>query len=167
VVHADDVTGREIQTTLEKAVRSRGNITLLEQHIAVDLINTAKLGLAEQRCCGAYLLDRHTQHVRTVGAQYVILATGGANKVYLYTTNPDSSSGDGIAMAWRAGCRIANMEFMQFHPTCLFHPAAKSFLISEAVRGEGGKLLLPDGSRFMEKFDKRAELAPRDIVARP
>ena len=166
VVHVDDVTGREIQTTLEKAVHSRGNIILLEHHIAVDLINSAKLGLAEPYCCGAYLLDRHTQHVRTVGAHHVILATGGANKVYLYTTNPDSSSGDGIAMAWRAGCRIANMEFMQFHPTCLFHPAAKSFLISEAVRGEGGKLLLPDGSRFMEKFDKRAELAPRDIVAR-
>ncbi|MDE2234624.1 MAG: L-aspartate oxidase [Gammaproteobacteria bacterium] len=166
VVHVDDVTGREIQTTLENAVRNRSNVTLLEQHIAVDLINTTKLGLAESHCCGAYLLNRHTQHVRTVGASHVILATGGANKVYLYTTNPDSSSGDGIAMAWRAGCRIANMEFMQFHPTCLFHPAAKSFLISEAVRGEGGKLLLPDGSRFMQRFDKRAELAPRDIVAR-
>lgn len=166
VVHADDVTGKEIETTLEKLVRSRTNITVLEQHIAVDLISTGKLGLPESRCCGAYLLDRHAQRVRTVGAHQVVLATGGANKVYLYTTNPDTSSGDGIAIAWRSGCRIANMEFMQFHPTCLFHPAAKSFLISEAVRGEGGKLLLPDGKPFMEKFDSRAELAPRDIVAR-
>ncbi|MGA9852343.1 MAG: L-aspartate oxidase [Gammaproteobacteria bacterium] len=166
VVHADDATGREIETTLEKLVRARPNIRLLENHIAVDIITAAKLGLPELRCYGAYLLDRRGQHVRTVGARHVILATGGANKVYLYTTNPDSSSGDGIAMAWRAGCRIANMEFMQFHPTCLFHPAAKSFLISEAVRGEGGKLLLPDGSEFMKKFDPRGELAPRDIVAR-
>ncbi|MGH8377315.1 MAG: L-aspartate oxidase, partial [Gammaproteobacteria bacterium] len=166
VVHADDATGRAIETTLEKLVRSRSNVTLLENHIAVDLITAAKMGLPEPRCHGAYLLDRRSQHVRTIGARYVVLATGGANKVYLYTTNPDSSSGDGIAMAWRAGCRIANMEFMQFHPTCLFHPSAKSFLISEAVRGEGGKLLLPDGSEFMKKFDPRAELAPRDIVAR-
>lgn len=166
VVHADDATGREIETTLERLARARANITLFENHIAVDLITAAKLGLPEPRCYGAYLLDRRHQHVRTVGARCVALATGGANKVYLYTTNPDSSSGDGIAMAWRAGCRIANMEFMQFHPTCLFHPAAKSFLISEAVRGEGGKLLLPDGTSFMQKFDARAELAPRDIVAR-
>jgi L-aspartate oxidase len=166
VVHADDATGRAIETTLEKLVRARPNITLLENHIAVDLITAAKLGLPKPRCYGAYLLDRRSQHVRTVGARHVVLATGGANKVYLYTTNPDSSSGDGIAMAWRAGCRVANMEFMQFHPTCLYHPAAKSFLISEAVRGEGGKLRLPDGSPFMQKFDPRAELAPRDIVAR-
>lgn len=166
VVHAGDATGREIETTLEKLARARSNITLLEQHVAVDLITASKLGLPEPRCYGAYLLDRRTQHVRTVGAHHVVLATGGANKAYLYTTNPDGSSGDGIAMAWRAGCRVANMEFMQFHPTCLFHPAAKSFLISEAVRGEGGKLLLPDGTAFMHKFDKRAELAPRDIVAR-
>ncbi|MGA9855971.1 MAG: L-aspartate oxidase [Gammaproteobacteria bacterium] len=166
VVHADDVTGREIETTLETLVRSRANITVLEQHIAVDIVSAAKLGLSEPGCHGAYLLNRHTQHVQTVGAQCVVLATGGANKVYLYTTNPDSSSGDGIAMAWRSGCRVANMEFMQFHPTCLFHPAAKSFLISEAVRGEGGKLLLPDSASFMDKFDTRAEMAPRDIVAR-
>lgn len=166
VVHADDATGREIETTLEKLVRARANITLLEHHIAVDLITAAKLGLPEPRCYGAYLLERRTQHVRTVGAHHVVLATGGANKAYLYSTNPDSSSGDGIAMAWRSGCRVANLEFMQFHPTCLFHPAAKSFLISEAVRGEGGKLLLPDGTPFMHKFDARAELAPRDIVAR-
>ena len=166
VVHADDATGRAIETTLEKLARSRPNITLLENHIAVDLITAAKLGLPKPRCYGAYLLDRRSQRVRTVAARHVVLATGGANKVYLYTTNPDSSSGDGIAMAWRAGCRVANMEFMQFHPTCLYHPAAKSFLISEAVRGEGGKLLLPDGTPFMRKFDPRAELAPRDIVAR-
>ncbi len=166
VVHADDVTGREIESTLETLVRKRTNITVLEQHIAVDLVSATKMGLAEPRCLGAYLLDRHTQHVQTLGANHVVLATGGANKVYLYTTNPDSSSGDGIAMAWRCGCRIANMEFMQFHPTCLFHPAAKSFLISEAVRGEGGRLLLPDGTPFMDKFDTHAEMAPRDIVAR-
>lgn len=166
VVHADDATGRAIEITLENQVRARTNITLLEQHIAVDLITATKLGLPEPRCLGAYLLDRRAHQVRTVAANQVVLATGGANKVYLYTTNPDGSSGDGIAMAWRAGCRVSNMEFMQFHPTCLFHPTAKSFLISEAVRGEGGKLLLPDGSPFMHKFDSRHELAPRDIVAR-
>ena len=166
VVHADDATGREIETTLEKLVRARANITLLENHLAVDLITADKLGLPGPRCYGAYLLDRRTQHVRTVAARHVALATGGANKVYLYTSNPDSSTGDGIAMAWRTGCRVGNMEFMQFHPTCLYHPAAKSFLISEAVRGEGGKLLLPDGTPFMHKFDTRGELAPRDVVAR-
>ncbi|HSC47287.1 MAG TPA: L-aspartate oxidase [Gammaproteobacteria bacterium] len=166
VVHAADATGREIETTLESQVRGRTNVTLLEQHIAVDLITSAKLGLAEPRCHGAYLLDRRRQRVVTVAARHVVLATGGANKAYLYTSNPDGSTGDGIAMAWRAGCRVANLEFMQFHPTCLYHPHAKSFLISEAVRGEGGKLLLPDKSEFMQKFDPRSELAPRDIVAR-
>lgn len=166
VVHADDATGRAIETSLEQRVRARSNLRVLENHIAVDLITAAKLGLPEPHCYGAYLLDRREQHVRTVAARHVVLATGGANKVYLYTTNPDTSSGDGIAMAWRAGCRVANMEFMQFHPTCLFHPNAKSFLISEAVRGEGGKLKLPDGAEFMPRFDARAELAPRDIVAR-
>ena len=166
VVHAADATGRAIETTLEELVRKRGNVTVLEQYIAVDLITAAKLGLPEPRCYGAYLMDRRTQRVKTVAARHVALATGGANKAYLYTSNPDGSTGDGIAMAWRAGCRLGNMEFMQFHPTCLYHPHAKSFLISEAVRGEGGKLLLPDGTPFMQRFDKRAELAPRDIVAR-
>ncbi len=166
VVHAADATGRAIETTLEELVRKRGNVTVLEHHIAVDLITAAKLGLPEPRCYGAYLMDRRTQRVKTVAARHVALASGGANKAYLYTSNPDGSTGDGIAMAWRAGCRLGNMEFMQFHPTCLYHPHAKSFLISEAVRGEGGKLLLPDGTPFMQKFDKRAELAPRDIVAR-
>ena len=166
VVHAADATGREIETTLEQALRPRPNVTVLENHIAVDLITAAKLGLPEAHCHGAYLLDCRRQHVVTVAARHVVLATGGANKAYLYTSNPDGSTGDGIAMAWRAGCRVGNMEFMQFHPTCLYHPHAKSFLISEAVRGEGGRLLLPDGKPFMQKFDARGELAPRDIVAR-
>src|SRR5882724_1516688 len=166
VVHAADATGRAIETTLEQLVRQRSNVTVLEQHVAVDLITAAKLGLAEPRCYGAYLLDRKKQKVKTVAARHVVLATGGANKVYLYTSNPDGSTGDGIAMAWRAGCRMGNLEFMQFHPTCLYHPHAKSFLISEAVRGEGGVLRLPDGSRFMPEHDPRAELAPRDVVAR-
>ena len=166
VVHAADATGRAIETTLEQLVRKRSNVTLLEEHVAVDLITAAKLGLPDSRCYGAYLLDKRKQKVKTVAARHVVLATGGANKVYLYTSNPDGSTGDGIAMAWRAGCRMGNMEFMQFHPTCLYHPHAKSFLISEAVRGEGGRLLLPDGTPFMQRFDKRAELAPRDIVAR-
>jgi L-aspartate oxidase len=166
IIHAADATGRASATTLERHVREHPNIDVLENHIAVDLITGAKLGLPDQRCFGAYVLDRDVDRVRVLGARATVLATGGASKTYLYTSNPDVSTGDGIAMAWRAGCRVANMEFVQFHPTCLYHPEAKSFLISESVRGEGGKLVLPDGSRFMQQFDERAELAPRDIVAR-
>ncbi len=166
VLHAADATGRAMETTLAAEARKRDNITLLEYHIAIDLITGAKLGLSDNRALGAYALDCHSKHVKAIPAHNVVLATGGASKVYLYTSNPDTSSGDGIAMAWRAGCRVANMEFNQFHPTCLFHPQAKSFLVTEAVRGEGGQLRLPDGSTFMERFDERGNLAPRDIVAR-
>jgi L-aspartate oxidase len=165
-VHAADATGRAVETTLLDRVRAHDGITLLEQHIAIDLITGSRLGLDTPRCLGAYALDRSKHRVVTLGARSVVLATGGAGKVYLYTSNPDVATGDGIAMAWRAGCPIANMEFIQFHPTCLYHPRAKSFLITEAIRGEGGRLLLPDGSTFMARFDPRAELAPRDIVAR-
>ena len=166
IVHAADATGRAIQTTLEQRARQHPNITLNEQCSAIDLITGRKLGLGSNRCLGAYVLNRHTGQVEVCAARFVVLATGGASRVYLYSSNPDGSTGDGIAMAWRAGCRVANMEFIQFHPTCLYHPQAKNFLISEAVRGEGGTLLLPDGSRFMQNFDSRLELAPRDIVAR-
>ncbi|MCZ6486579.1 MAG: L-aspartate oxidase [Gammaproteobacteria bacterium] len=160
VVHAADATGRALQQTLDAHVQERPNIKIFDQHIAIDLIHR------NNHCQGLYALNRSDQHIDVFAAQNVVLATGGASKVYLYTSNPDGSTGDGIAMAWRAGCRVANMEFIQFHPTCLYHPEAKSFLISEAVRGEGGKLILPDGERFMSRFDDRAELAPRDIVAR-
>lgn len=166
VIHAADATGREIEMTLVDRVRTHPRIQVFEQHLAIDLITTTKLNLRESRCIGAYVLDRQAACVKTFTARFVVLATGGASKVYLYTSNPDSSTGDGISMAWRAGCRIANMEFNQFHPTCLYHPHAKSFLITEAVRGEGGKLLLPDGTPFMQRFDAQGELAPRDIVAR-
>ncbi|CAG1000700.1 L-aspartate oxidase [Rhodocyclaceae bacterium] len=166
IIHAADATGAAVQETLTEKVRKHPNITVLERHITVDLITGEKLGLKTQRCWGAYVLDIDNERILTLGAQHTILATGGAGKVYLYTTNPDTATGDGIAMAWRAGCRVANMEFVQFHPTCLYHPHAKSFLITEAMRGEGGILRLPDGTRFMPEHDERAELAPRDIVAR-
>jgi L-aspartate oxidase len=166
VVHAADATGHAVQTTLEQRVREEPSITVLEQHMALDVITSAKLGISGKRAHGIYALDRVSGRVKTIAADSIVLAAGGAGKVYLYTTNPDTATGDGVAMGWRAGCRVANMEFVQFHPTCLFHPHAKSFLISEAVRGEGGLLLLPDGKRFMPEHDPRAELAPRDIVAR-
>ncbi len=167
VVHAADATGAAVQGILHPMVRRHDNITLLEQHMLVDLITSDKLALAgPRRCLGLYALDEDSGQVLTLAAHHVILATGGAGKVYLYTTNPDTATGDGIAAGWRAGCSVANMEFIQFHPTCLFHPHAKSFLISEAVRGEGGLLRLPNGQRFMQHHDPRAELAPRDIVAR-
>lgn len=160
VVHAADATGKALQQTLQAHLHEHSNIEIFQHHLAIDLIH------ANNRCQGLYAFNRNDHHVDVFAAQKIVLATGGASKVYLYTTNPDGSTGDGIAMAWRAGCRVANMEFIQFHPTCLYHPDAKSFLITEAVRGEGGKLLLPDGERFMQRFDERAELAPRDIVAR-
>jgi L-aspartate oxidase len=174
IVHVTDATGAAVQRTLIEHVRETPNITLFENHTLVDLITTDRLkptdapGAADQpkHCLGLYALDEDTDEVLTFRAPHTILATGGAGKVYLYTTNPDTATGDGIAAAWRAGCRVQNMEFIQFHPTCLYHPHAKSFLISEAVRGEGGRLLLPDGTRFMPQHDERAELAPRDVVAR-
>ena len=167
VIHAKDATGREVETTLEQHVRALPNVTILEDHIAIDLITSEKLrGRSDSRCFGAYALDKNTGVTKTFAARSVVLSSGGASKAYLYTTNPDTSTGDGIAMAWRAGCRIANMEFVQFHPTCLYHPYAKGSLISEAVRGEGGLLRLPNGERFMDEHHELAELAPRDIVAR-
>ena len=166
VIHAADATGAAVQTTLTDLVRAHPNIRIFQRHIGIDLITGAKIGIADRGCLGAYVLDIDHDNVITIAASHTVLATGGAGKVYLYTTNPDTATGDGIAMAWRAGCRVANMEFVQFHPTCLYHPHAKSFLISEALRGEGGILRLPDGSRFMPWHDPRAELAPRDIVAR-
>ena len=166
IIHAADATGYAVQQTLIKEVARHPRIRILENQVAIDVITAPKVGPGDRTCVGLYALDQVTEKIQTYAAGDTILATGGAGKVYLYTTNPDTASGDGIAMAWRAGCRTANMEFIQFHPTCLYHPLAKSFLISEAVRGEGGLLKLPDGTRFMPQHDARAELAPRDIVAR-
>ena len=166
IIHSKDATGREISTSLTKLAFEHPNINVLENHIAVDLIKGFDAESGRTRCTGCYVLNRSLDKVEAITAKVVVLATGGASKVYLYSTNPDGASGDGIAMAWRAGCRLANMEFNQFHPTCLYHPKAKSFLISEAMRGEGAHLKLPNGQRFMFNFDERGELAPRDIVAR-
>ncbi|MEO8390544.1 L-aspartate oxidase [Polaromonas sp.] len=169
IVHAADATGAAVQRALMEQVRKTPNITLHEHHMLVDVITDRQLRQPGNRCYGAYVLDTASGKVLTFSAGHTILATGGAGKVYLYSTNPDTATGDGIAAAWRAGCRVGNMEFIQFHPTCLYHPDAKSFLITEAVRGEGGKLLLPPsagGGRFMPAHDARAELAPRDVVAR-
>ncbi|WP_448548805.1 L-aspartate oxidase [Thalassotalea fusca] len=164
ILHAADATGKAIQTTLVDRVKEHSRIRMFERYNAIDLITKKnKYGKA---CVGAYIWNRNSEKVERIFAQKTILATGGASKVYQYTSNPDVASGDGVAMAWRAGCRVANMEFNQFHPTCLFHPDAGTFLLTEALRGEGAKLRRPDGSRFMPDFDERAELAPRDIVAR-
>lgn len=167
IIHAADATGRAISTTLVQRAQEKQNIHIFENYIAIDLICSKKLGHAgKNRALGLYALDEHTEQVHTFLAPFTALACGGAMKAYLYTSNPDIATGDGIAMAYRAGCRVANMEFNQFHPTCLYHPQARSFLITEAMRGEGAYLRLPDGERFMLRFDERAELAPRDIVAR-
>ncbi len=167
ILHAADATGKEVETTLVGKARAHANICVKERYNAVDLITSSKLGLpGTQRVVGAYVWNRDKEHVETLRAKAVVLATGGAAKVYQYTTNPDISSGDGVAMAWRAGCRVANLEFNQFHPTCLYHPQARNFLLTEALRGEGALLKRPDGTRFMPDFDERGELAPRDVVAR-
>ncbi len=167
IAHAADATGLAIHNVLLDKARQHPNITLLERWMAVDLVTSRHLKRTEpDRCYGVYALDIEHGRVETLPAAAVVLATGGVGKVYRYTTNPETSTGDGIAMAWRVGCRIANMEFIQFHPTCLYHPAERNFLISEAMRGEGAQLKLPDGTRFMAQHDERMELAPRDIVAR-
>ena len=167
IIHAADATGKAISTTLVERAKEKQNIQIFENFIAIDVITSQKLGsLNENRALGLYVLDENTDQVHTFLAPFTALACGGAMRAYLHTSNPDIATGDGIAMAYRAGCRVANMEFNQFHPTCLYHPQARSFLITEAMRGEGAYLRLPDGERFMLRFDDRAELAPRDIVAR-
>ncbi|MGE4180028.1 MAG: L-aspartate oxidase [Limisphaerales bacterium] len=167
VLHYRDMTGREVERALLTAAAAQPNLRIFENHVAIDLITTRKLGrTGEDRCLGVYVLDRCSGEVGVFEASVTVLATGGCGKVYLYTTNPDIATGDGVAMAWRAGVAISNMEFVQFHPTCLYHPKAKSFLISEAVRGEGGVLKMPGGGEFMDRFHPQESLAPRDIVAR-
>ena len=166
IVHSADATGKAVSLSLIERAKEHKKITLLENHSVVELITHTQDNATQKQVIGAYVLDANSSHVKTIKAKIVVLATGGANMAYIYSTNPHSSTGDGIALAWRAGCRVSNMEFMQFHPTCLYHPEARNFLISEALRGEGGKLVLADGSSFMHKFDPRGELAPRDIVAR-
>lgn len=167
ILHAADATGKEVETTLVSRAQNHPNIQVLERSNAVDVITSDKIGLpGSRRVVGAWIWNRNKESVETCHAKTVVLATGGASKVYQYTTNPDISSGDGIAMAWRAGCRVANLEFNQFHPTALYHPQARNFLLTEALRGEGAYLKRPDGTRFMPDFDERGELAPRDIVAR-
>lgn len=166
IIHATDATGKAVFETLRKRAEEHPSIHLQEGCTAVDLVTQMAENSSERVCVGVYVLNQHSKRIEAIRSRFVVLATGGASKAYLYTSNPDGASGDGIAMAWRAGCRVANMEFNQFHPTCLFHPHAKSFLITEALRGEGARLELPDGERFMHRFDAREELAPRDIVAR-
>ncbi len=170
IIHAADATGKEVEMTLESAVKACPDISIFEKHIAVDLLTTNQHSLGmnddENRCFGAYVLNLANHKVETFRCRFLVIATGGASKVYLFTSNPDISSGDGIAMAWRAGCSVSNLEFNQFHPTCLYHSTARTFLISEALRGEGAFLTLPNGERFMHHFDQREELAPIDIVAR-
>jgi L-aspartate oxidase len=166
ILHSADATGKAVTSTLVDLVVEAPNIDIFEHHCAVDLVTQADKDSRKIRCSGAYLLDLQTERVSLFQAKTVVLASGGASKAYLYTSNPDGSSGDGLAMAWRRGCRVANLEFNQFHPTCLYHPKAKSFLITEALRGEGAVLKLPDGSRFMDNFHDDGELAPRDVVAR-